>query len=150
MRRSQLFVFLAVLLVLAVGASSGVFADKGGKKPPKPPKPELCENWDLACLDVWNPVVCDDGKTYSNQCYADRVCATGCIPADGGPMQLTKGGKKPPKPPISSKCPNGDMACLDVWDPVVCDDGKTYSNQCYADRVCATGCVPAGEGPMEF
>jgi len=41
-------------------------------------------------------------------------------------------------------CPRPDFYCLDVWDPVTCDNGVTYSNQCYADRACATGCTPGG------
>jgi hypothetical protein len=56
--------------------------------------------------------------------------------------------KKPDKNP-PSECSN-DFFCIDVWDPVVCDDGKTYSNQCYADRACATGCEPAGPGPIPY
>ena len=44
-------------------------------------------------------------------------------------------------------CPK-DFACADVWDPVICSDGLTYSNQCYADRACAPGpCVPGETGP---
>ncbi len=35
---------------------------------------------DINCLDVWNPVICSDGKVYSNSCYAYRACATGCVP----------------------------------------------------------------------
>lgn len=54
---------------------------------------------------------------------------------------------KRPGPPGPGKCPNPYIFCLDVWDPVVCDDGKVYSNQCYADRACATGCEPTGGGP---
>jgi hypothetical protein len=47
----------------------------------------------------------------------------------------------------SEKCPDKLIFCLDVWDPVICDDGKIYGNQCYADRACATGCEPTGGGP---
>ena len=54
-------------------------------------------------------------------------------PIPGGPI----GG------PIK-ECPNKNIYCLDVWDPVTCDNGVTYSNQCYADRACATGCEPGG------
>lgn len=44
----------------------------------------------------------------------------------------------------------GDIFCLDVWDPVTCADGVTYSNQCYADRAKAPKpCTPAGGGPVE-
>ncbi len=30
------------------------------------------------CLDVWNPVVCSNGVTYSNACYAARACQYNC------------------------------------------------------------------------
>lgn len=36
----------------------------------------------------------------------------------------------------------GPDACLDVWRPVICSDGRVYSNACYAARACAKGCVP--------
>jgi hypothetical protein len=55
----------------------------------KPPKPSTnCKWWDLMCLDVWDPVQCNDGKIYSNACYAKRACAKGCKPIDGGPVPL--------------------------------------------------------------
>ncbi|HSR69548.1 MAG TPA: hypothetical protein VLU25_16555 [Acidobacteriota bacterium] len=44
-------------------------------------------------------------------------------------------------------CKNSGIQCLDVWDPVICDNGQIYSNLCYAKRACATGCVPLGGGP---
>jgi hypothetical protein len=34
----------------------------------------------IQCLDVWNPVICDNGQVYSNLCYARKACATGCVP----------------------------------------------------------------------
>ncbi|MEM9557132.1 MAG: hypothetical protein AAGC60_22935 [Acidobacteriota bacterium] len=46
-----------------------------------------------------------------------------------------------------TECPR-DILCLDVWDPVICDDGRIYSNFCYAYRACATGCTPFLDGPM--
>ena len=55
---------------------------------------------------------------------------------------------KPPRPG-GGGCPK-DIYCLDVWDPVICADGITYSNQCYADRACAPKpCYPAGGGPTQ-
>jgi hypothetical protein len=39
----------------------------------------------------------------------------------------------------------GPRNCLDVWNPVTCSNGVTYSNSCYAARACATGCVPSGD-----
>lgn len=38
----------------------------------------------------------------------------------------------------------GPRLCLDVWNPVTCSNGVTYSNACYAARACATGCTPGG------
>lgn len=35
--------------------------------------------------------------------------------------------------------------CPKIYAPVVCDNGKTYVNQCVADRHHASGCVPTGE-----
>jgi len=32
----------------------------------------------IQCLDVYNPVTCSNGVTYSNGCYAAKACATGC------------------------------------------------------------------------
>ncbi|MFO0831486.1 MAG: hypothetical protein U0637_06545 [Phycisphaerales bacterium] len=28
----------------------------------------------IVCLDVWNPVTCPNGVTYSNSCYALKAC----------------------------------------------------------------------------
>jgi len=83
--RRHLWKAVLVLVVVAVIAVWSVsFAGRGGKggggKPPK------CPNFDLVCTDHYDPVICDDGVTYSNQCYADRACATGCESTGGGPV----------------------------------------------------------------
>lgn len=36
-------------------------------------------------------------------------------------------------------------ACPKIYAPVTCDNGKTYPNQCVADRHHAQNCVPTGE-----
>ena len=36
----------------------------------------------------------------------------------------------------------GGCVCPMVYSPVVCDNGKTYSNLCVANCAHATGCVP--------
>lgn len=41
-------------------------------------------------------------------------------------------------PPFGGGC--GPRNCLAVWDPVQCANGVIYSNLCYAQRACATGC----------
>lgn len=102
-------------------------AKKGGFWP--------CGGFGIECLDVWDPVVCDDGQTYSNLCYAHRACATGCEPL--GDVVTAAGG--------GSKCPR-DMSCPDVYDPVECSDGQVYSNKCYAFVYCATGCHSYDDG----
>ena len=47
------------------------------------------------------------------------------------------------RPPLIPCFPK-NIYCLDVWDPVICSNGVVYSNDCYARRACATGCVPWG------
>ncbi len=76
---------IAVILLFAIAMVAGTVAFAKGKPAPGD-KP--CKKSYIQCLDVWDPVVCDNGKTYSNQCYADRACATGCVPAGGGPVPL--------------------------------------------------------------
>ena len=34
--------------------------------------------------------------------------------------------------------------CPLIYAPVICDNGKTYPNQCVADQHHAKNCVPAG------
>lgn len=65
-------------------ASSTAFAGKGGGGGGG----NDCPRKGIVCPMVWAPVTCDDGKTYSNDCVAYVHCATGCVPADGGPYPL--------------------------------------------------------------
>lgn len=39
--------------------------------------------------------------------------------------------------------------CPMIYAPVRCDNGRTYSNQCFATCAHATGCVPIG-GPYPY
>jgi len=43
---------------------------------------------------------------------------------------------------VNAKCPL-------IYAPVKCDNGKTYTNQCFANAAHATGCVPIG-GPTPY
>jgi hypothetical protein len=75
---------VSLQLALAAIALAGTLAYAGKKPPPPPPPPPPgggCPK-DIQCLDVYLPVTCADGITYSNQCYADRACAPG--PCTGG------------------------------------------------------------------
>ena len=80
------------------------------------------------CPKIYAPVICDNGKVYPNQCWADRRNAENCVPV-GFPFEEAKRGGPP---------------CPKIWAPVICDNGKTYPNQCEADRHNAENCVPAG------
>jgi Kazal-type serine protease inhibitor domain len=40
--------------------------------------------------------------------------------------------------------PNPNPICPAIFAPVTCNNGVTYSNQCFANAACAKGCKPAG------
>lgn len=40
------------------------------------------------------------------------------------------------------KCPKEGILCPALYDPVICSNGQVYSNACYANVDCATGCQP--------
>jgi hypothetical protein len=45
---------------------------------------------------------------------------------------------------FAKRCvPNPDVICPLIFDPVVCNGGVVYSNQCFASAACARGCRPA-------
>jgi hypothetical protein len=87
MMKTRLTLKMALALAVLVVLTAGSIAVAGKKPPPGPgPGPGTCPK-DILCADVWNPVTCANGITYSNQCYADRACAPGpCTPAGGGPI----------------------------------------------------------------
>jgi Kazal-type serine protease inhibitor-like protein len=44
----------------------------------------------------------------------------------------------------ADKCvPDPNAICPLIFAPVTCNNGVTYSNQCFADADCARGCHPA-------
>jgi hypothetical protein len=70
-------------LALATAALFGTLAFAAKNPPPPPPPPTGGCPKNINCLDVWQPVTCANGVTYSNQCYADRACAPGpCYRSD--------------------------------------------------------------------
>lgn len=78
MRQSRVRVVIGVILVLAIVLAVGTAL--AAKRPPS-------GGGGKACPDVWDPVTCADGVTYSNQCYADlNKAPRPCYPADGGPV----------------------------------------------------------------
>jgi hypothetical protein len=71
MNRAKLLpkIAFAIALTGALGAGSASFA--AGKCKPNP---------NPICYQLYNPVLCSNGQVYTNQCYADAACATGCVP----------------------------------------------------------------------
>jgi hypothetical protein len=44
----------------------------------------------------------------------------------------------------ADKCvPDPNAICPLIFAPVTCNNGVTYTNQCFADADCAKGCHPA-------
>lgn len=75
---------IAVMVLVVVAIAAGSYAMAKGK-----PGGGRCPDRLIFCLDYWDPVICDDGQVYSNECYARRECATGCVPyGNGGPIEI--------------------------------------------------------------
>ena len=48
-------------------------------------------------------------------------------------------------PALFTEAEAGPCICPKIYAPVICDNGRTYSNQCLADCRNAKNCVPTGE-----
>ncbi len=77
-----------ILLIVTALAAGAVALAKGTPNKPDPEE-KPCKWEDLNCLDVYIPVICNDGVVYPNACYAMRDCATGCVPL-GDPIPILK------------------------------------------------------------
>lgn len=72
MKRMKMLVMASVLFTTALAATVPSMAAPGCKKNPNP-----------ICPAIFDPVTCDNGKTYSNSCFAQADCATGCVSTGG-------------------------------------------------------------------
>ncbi|RLN51159.1 hypothetical protein BBJ29_005879 [Phytophthora kernoviae] len=83
----------------------------------------------FACLDVYDPVSDENGKTYSNECYMRLAkCQEGKAMKFATCLVLAAVAVASATAATNDDC---SFACLDVYDPVSDENGKTYSNECY-------------------
>lgn len=73
MKRMKLFALAAVLFASSLAVPTPSMANHGG----------CHKNPNVICPAIFAPVVCDNGKTYSNSCFATADCATGCVSTGG-------------------------------------------------------------------
>lgn len=76
---TKVVVILAVLGVIVAGGMAFAKKPGGGGGPCHP---------EIMCPMIWDPVICEDGKIYSNACVAYVWCQEDCEPAGGGPIPL--------------------------------------------------------------
>ncbi|MFP4656067.1 MAG: Kazal-type serine protease inhibitor domain-containing protein [Candidatus Woesearchaeota archaeon] len=90
-----------------------------------------------ACYELYKPVCGEDGKTYGNDCYADKEGIK--IAHEGECEEAVEKNEE-------DKDENA-VICTREFDPVCGSDGKTYSNSCVAKE--QNGVEIAHEGECE-
>lgn len=73
----------SLLMAMFAVAISGVMLTGADAFAKRPGFIVACPFWNIYCLDVWDPVICEDGNVYSNDCYALRACQFDCEPWGG-------------------------------------------------------------------
>jgi len=67
-----------IVVGLALGLLTGNPVGKGA--PASAGGPQIQAEGGARCPLIYAPVICDGGKTYSNQCLADQHHAKNCVP----------------------------------------------------------------------
>ncbi len=67
-RRAPMLAFAAAITAVAATGATALALPFGFLRPP------------VACPDVWAPVLCPNGKVYSNSCWASVAGQKNCIP----------------------------------------------------------------------
>jgi len=129
---------IASLIVVAIVAAAGIcllYGSNGATALPAataaPASPET--GGQTRCPEIYAPVICDNGKVYVNQCFADKAHAKNCVPYGAAAISDECSSSDAARPPIN---------CPDIVKPVICDNGVVYPNLCYAQRAGAKNCVP--------
>jgi len=122
MKRSALLLLLASIFIAATCNKL-------------PQNPEDCIdpkkiNPDVACIEIYQPVCACNGKTYPNDCYAQK----------DGVTQWTEG----ECPCIDQSKIDPQKACAKIYKPVCGCDGKTYGNACEAEKAGVTKWTEGG------
>ena len=73
MQRMKMLVLASILTAGALSVTTPAVANHGGCHKIHNP----------ICPAIFAPVTCDNGQTYTNQCFADADCATGCVSGSG-------------------------------------------------------------------
>ena len=68
----------AVKLILALSILAGGLA----VAVPSAAAPDCKKNKDIFCPAIFDPVVCQGNKVYSNACFAAADCAKDCVPQE--------------------------------------------------------------------